>query len=787
MDIEKWLRTRIAATVNVRPEDVDTDAPFTRFGLDSVEALSITVELEDMLQRRLPTTMVWDYPTIAKLARFLHGAASLPPPASHSQAPAGPTKSGVIDSSLYDISRFTEYRDLRLRLRLAQVPTIGNPYFKLTTSISKNVVTIGEREYVNYATYNYLGLSGHPRIIEAARVASSRFGTSSSASRTTSGEKPIHLELERQIAQLLQVDDAVCYVGGHSTNVSFLGKFVGPEDLILHDELAHDSILQGAKLSGAARVPFRHNDITALEEFLKSRRSRYRRVLIAVEGVYSTDGDIPPIKEIVALKRRYGAMLMVDEAHSIGVLGSRGAGLREHAGIAGDDVDIWMGTLSKAFASCGGYIAGSRALVELVKYTSPGFIYSVGMTPGNAAIALEAIRVMLEEPQRVTDLTARAEFFRQECKKLDLDTGLSAGSPVVPVLVGDSLQCMRMAQMLFSRGINVTPMVHPAVRNDKARLRFFVSSLHTEEQLRVTAQAAAEELAKIRKVYAGSFRRLRDVPVVEPANAAVAREGFEAFTKGDLSILAAQLDEKARYFFPGRSEIAGFHNGRTAILDFFASTFELTDGTLSVDLEHILSDSSHGVLLWRNMAHRGTDRIDGMMCEILDVENEMVIGATFYSSDQPQLDAFLGIVVPETAKPGPHMRGASEADGEPAKAMRAGIQALLLGQDRELTAIAAPNATIQLPPELQGKNEKTIPLNALGDLFAGLHASGCVVSTDLAIVTSNVAVIRIVASGLSGFMGTMCLVGECADGKIVSAWIATDAADTFRKALELTR
>ena len=779
MNIQRWLRARIGTILNVAEDDVDIDAPFARFGIDSVEALAITVELEDLLERRLATTLVWDYPTIAKLTRYLEGSATLPPH-SMNVAPSAPGEK--VSPKLYDFSQFDEYRDLRLRLRMAQVPSIGNPYFKLTKGVSRNVITVGDREFINYATYNYLGLSGHPRVIEAARAASVEFGTSVSASRTTSGDKPIHRELERQLAKLLQVDDAITFVGGHSTNVSFIGKILGPDDLIFHDELAHDSVLQGAKLSGAARVPFRHNDVTAVQDFLKERRNRYRRVLIVVEGVYSTDGDLPPIRDLVAIKRKYGALLMVDEAHSIGVLGARGGGLRDHAAIRGTDVDIWMGTLSKALASCGGYIAGSRALVELVKYTSPGFVYSVGMTPPNAAAALEAILIMLEEPQRVADLQRNARFFKDECQKLGLDTGLSEGSAVVPVLVGDSLQCMRLAQAMFRRGINVTPMVHPAVKNDAARLRFFVSSLHTEEQLKTTAVAAAEELAEIRKIYAGSFARIRDVPPVEPANAAVAREGFEAFTKGDLSILANQLDEKARYFFPGVSAIAGYHNGRDAILDFFASTFELTDGTLSVELLAILSDSSHGILLWRNTAYRKNEQLDGQMLEILDVENGMVVSASFFSSDLPALDSFLGRRQKEP-RPMHHMRGSVDAEGEAAITLHDAMHAIILGKSQKACLLATENAMVYTPPAFWPDDKgKHIRLAELGDHLVRLHAAGCVLRTDLAVCGDTHAIARIHVSDAAGLVGTLVLVGEYDERKhFRSAWVGTDAPEAFAK------
>ena len=762
-ELEQWLRKRIASHLNVDEDKIEVESPFTRFGIDSVEALSITVELEDWLNVRLASTVVWDYPTIAKLARYLAtgvGSTEVVAPAS---AVSGPE---AIDPSLYDVSRFDEYRNLRLRLRLAQVSTVGNPYFKLTTGVSSDVVTISEREYLNYGTYNYLGLSGHPRLIEAAAVASRAFGTSSSASRTTSGEKPIHRELESQIAKLLQVDAAVTFVGGHATNTSFIGKFLDARDLVLHDELAHDSVLQGAKLSGAARVPFRHNGVAAVDEFLRERRARYRRVLIVVEGVYSTDGDIAPIRELVEVKRRHGALLMVDEAHSIGVLGARGGGLREHADIAGSDVDVWMGTLSKAFASCGGYIAGSRALVELVKYTSPGFLYSVGMTPANAAMALEAIRLMLAEPDRVNRLRARGEYFRNACARLGLDTGLSKDSAVVPVIVGDSLQCMRLAQSLFRRGINVTPMVHPAVRNDEARLRFFVSAQHSEQQLQATAQATAEEFARIREQYSGSFSRLRSTPVLEPKEAAIAREGFEAFTKGDLSVLAEQLHERAVYFFPGRSPVAGYHEGRDKVLDFFASIFELTDGTLSVHLHSILSNAGHGVLLWHNGAQRDGKRLDGMMCEILDIEGDQVIGATFYASNQGDLDEFLGEASRVPAVPRNHMRTGAPDDNAMATFMGQLLRGEALDSDFEAT----------LAPELSedGVAHANLPLARVHQQLTALSRAGRRLTLDFAVQQEDVGVARVLVTDSNGVVASICIVADWSDGKAARAWLASD-------------
>jgi 7-keto-8-aminopelargonate synthetase-like enzyme len=226
-------------------------------------------------------------------------------------------------------------------------------------------------------------------------------------------------------------------------------------------------------------------------------RSQHRRALIVIEGVYSADGDMPDLARFVEVKERHHAMLMVDEAHSIGVLGATGRGIAEQAGVDPRRVEIWMGTLSKSLASCGGYIAGSRALVEYLKYTSPGFVYSVGIPPSNAAAALAALKKLEAEPERVALLRERAAFFLERCRDAGLDTGASHGTPVIPVIVGDSLRAARLSARLFERGINVQPMVAPSVPEHLARLRFFIACTHTHEQLRDTVDAVVAALSEL--------------------------------------------------------------------------------------------------------------------------------------------------------------------------------------------------------------------------------------------------------------------------------------------------
>ncbi len=301
------------------------------------------------------------------------------------------------------------------------------------------------------------------------------------------------------IADFIGIEDAVTFVGGHSTNETTIGHLLGPGDLILHDALAHNSIIQGALLSGARRRGFAHHDFQECDQFLQEHRHEYRRVLIVVEGVYSMDGDYPELPKFVEVKKRHGALLMVDEAHSMGTMGAHGRGISEQFELDPRDVDIWMGTLSKSFGSCGGYIGGSRELVEYLKYTAPGFVYSVGLSPPNAAAALAALHLREGEPERVAQLSENSALFLRLAEEAGLDTGHSMGTPVVPIIVGNSRDALLLSRRLFERGINVQPILYPAVEESAVRLRFFITCLHSEQQIRDTVAATAEELASIRE------------------------------------------------------------------------------------------------------------------------------------------------------------------------------------------------------------------------------------------------------------------------------------------------
>lgn len=388
-----------------------------------------------------------------------------------------------------------EVRELARRKAALAAAGFAMPYFQAHEGVAAATTRIGGQEFLNFASYNYLGLAGDPAVNAAAAAAVQRYGTSASASRVASGERPLHAELERAIAEFLGCEDALTLVSGHATNVTVIGHLFGPEDLVIHDSLAHDCIVSGARLSGARRFAFAHNDLEALEALLRRERPRARRTLIAVEGVYSMDGDLAPLDAIIALKRQYEAMLLVDEAHSLGVLGRTGRGAGEHFGTDRRAVDLWMGTMSKSLASAGGYLAGEAALIDYLRYTLPGFVYSVGLPPANAAAALAALRLLVARPELPRQLQARSDRFRDLCRERGIDIGLSRDSAVVPCMTGSSELALRTAQELGARRINVQPIFYPAVEEGKARLRFFITAGHTEAQLRTTADALAEILA----------------------------------------------------------------------------------------------------------------------------------------------------------------------------------------------------------------------------------------------------------------------------------------------------
>ncbi len=400
-------------------------------------------------------------------------------------------------NSAQDFAKLTGYRELRLQRSAADLIGLANPFFRVHDAKAGATTRIDGNSFTNFSSYDYLGLNGHPTVSGAAKKAIEAFGTSASASRLVAGERPVHQRLEKAFAAHYGTDACVVMVSGHATNVTAIGAILEPADVIFHDALIHNSVVTGAQLSGAQRRSFGHNDPTALEKLLEATRHEHRRALIVVEGLYSMDGDAPDLSAFVELKKRYDCWLMVDDAHGLGVLGRTGAGLHEHCGVDPSEVDIWMGTLSKTLSTCGGYIAGPSILIEYLKCTAGGFLYSVGLSPPLAAAAEAALSLMKAEPERVERLRRNGQLFLSCAKKHGLNTGTSLGLAVIPVIVGDSLKAASLSDRLFKRGINVQPIIHPAVPERASRLRFFITSEHTPEQIKETCAVVAEELAAL--------------------------------------------------------------------------------------------------------------------------------------------------------------------------------------------------------------------------------------------------------------------------------------------------
>ncbi|MEJ0095259.1 MAG: aminotransferase class I/II-fold pyridoxal phosphate-dependent enzyme [Methylocella sp.] len=411
------------------------------------------------------------------------------------QAPVKRSRDGLMD-----FQNLPGYQELRLQRSMAAVVGLDNPFFRLHETGAGATTLIGGRRLINFSSYDYLGLNQHPEVRTAARSAIDEFGVSASASRVVAGERPGHRTLEQALAEHYEQEDCVAFVSGHATNVSTIGALLGPKDLIVHDSLAHNSIVMGATLSRAERRSFAHNDLDGLDALLASMRDQFERALIVVEGLYSMDGDIPDLARLVEIKQQHNAWLMVDDAHGLGVLGAKGHGLFEHAGTDPHDVDIWMGTLSKTLAGCGGFIAGSTALVEYLKCMSGGFVYSVGLSPPLAAAAAAALAIMRREPERVERLRQVGSLFLDAAEAQGLNTGTSAGLAIIPVLVGNSVSAVALSQKLFERGVNVQPIIHPAVPERAARLRFFVTSEHSPEQIHATIAAIADSLKEISEI-----------------------------------------------------------------------------------------------------------------------------------------------------------------------------------------------------------------------------------------------------------------------------------------------
>jgi len=365
------------------------------------------------------------------------------------------------------------------------------PYFRLIESQAGPVVEMEGRQTIMLGSNNYLGLTGDPRVKAASRDALEHYGTALTGSRFMNGTIPLHVELEREIADWMGTEDALVFTTGYQANLGTIGTILGPRDTVICDSGDHASILDGCRLSGAKLRPFRHNRMDKLEKMLQRAAEDGGGVLVIVDGVFSMEGDVCDLPRIVELCKGYGARLMVDEAHGAGVLGARGAGACELFGLE-DEVDLRMGTFSKSLASCGGFIAGPADVIEYLRISSRSFIFSASAVPAAVGAALGALRVIRSDgPELFERLLANAEYLREGLRHLGLQVvepgtlpdGAVATTPVVPVAVGDDWQAVLLWKALFDAGVYTNVAIHPAVPPGGALLRTSLMATHEREHL----------------------------------------------------------------------------------------------------------------------------------------------------------------------------------------------------------------------------------------------------------------------------------------------------------------
>jgi 8-amino-7-oxononanoate synthase len=365
------------------------------------------------------------------------------------------------------------------------------PYFRLIESEAGPLMEVEGSEKVMLGSNNYLGLTGDERVKQAARDALERYGTGLTGSRFLNGTTPLHAELERELAEWMGSEEVIVFTTGHQANVGCLGTILGPSDTVICDSGDHASILDGVKISGAKLRPFRHNQMPKLERMLERAADDGGGVLVVVDGVFSMEGDLCDLPSIVELCRRYGARLMVDEAHAVGVLGARGAGASELFGLE-DQVDLRMGTFSKSLASCGGFIAGSAEVIDFLRITSRPFIFTASAVPAAVGAALGALRVIRSEgPELMARLLENSAYLRQGFRDLGLQVidpgrlpdGSEANTPVVPVMVGEDWQAVLLWKALFDAGVYTNVALHPAVPPGGALLRTSLMATHEREHL----------------------------------------------------------------------------------------------------------------------------------------------------------------------------------------------------------------------------------------------------------------------------------------------------------------
>ena len=364
------------------------------------------------------------------------------------------------------------------------------PYFRPIESDQDTVVTIQGKQVLMFGSNSYLGLTNHPRLKEAAIKAIEKYGTGCAGSRFLNGTLDIHIELENRLAALVGKESALVYATGFSVNSGVVPCITGREDYLIFDEFDHASIIEGKRLSFSKLFKYKHNDMDSLEKTLQ--RCEYDKIkVIVVDGVFSMEGDVAKLPEIVALSKKYNASIFVDEAHSLGVFGKTGAGICEHFG-ATDDVDFIMGTFSKSLGTIGGFVAADETIINYLKHNSRTLIFSASITPASTACVIEALNVMADETWRMDALWNNTHRAKDAFVKAGFETGVSE-TPIIPLYVRDNEKTFIMTRMLMDEGVFVNPVVSPAVRSEDTLIRYSLMATHTFDQI----DESVEKISKV--------------------------------------------------------------------------------------------------------------------------------------------------------------------------------------------------------------------------------------------------------------------------------------------------
>jgi 8-amino-7-oxononanoate synthase len=354
------------------------------------------------------------------------------------------------------------------------------PYFRVIESDQDTEVIMNGKKVLMFGSNSYLGLTNHPKIKEAAKKAINKYGTGCAGSRFLNGTLDIHIELEKRLAKMVKKDDAICYSTGFQVNLGVVSTLTDRNDYIILDVLDHNSIIEGSRLSFSKVLKYAHNDMDALEAKLKLCQPD-RIKLIVVDGIFSMEGDIVKLPELVALAEKYGASVMVDDAHAIGVLGEKGTGTASHFNLS-NKVDLIMGTFSKSLASLGGFIAANNEIINYLKHHSRALIFSASMTPASVASVLAALDIMESEPERIENLWKVTNYALNGFKNNGFDTGKSE-SPIIPLFIRNEMLVLKMTAMLLEEGIFVNPVITPAVPTEDSLIRFSLMATNTFAQV----------------------------------------------------------------------------------------------------------------------------------------------------------------------------------------------------------------------------------------------------------------------------------------------------------------